>query len=149
MQRERSVARGVECAALGRQVRPLPWRHRLPERAQELDARRAPVARIRRVEGRSRQPQERQFDTECDGHSVRCCRLHAARCLCALAGEFLLGQARLICRKSSAQKRSRRRQRCCGTCRLATPSAVFRRGPVGSTQQRLLHLLVQRRGDTI
>lgn len=85
MQRERSVARGVERAALGRQLRPLPWRHRLPERAQELDARRAHAARILR-----------QFDADCDGPSVRCCRLHAARCLHALAGEFLLGHARFI-----------------------------------------------------
>ena len=51
--------------------------------------------------------------------------------------------------RRAAQKRSRRRQRCCGTCRLETPSAVFRRRPVGSTQQRHLHVLAQRRGDTI
>ena len=34
------------------------------------------------------------------------------------------------CSKSSAQRRSGRRQRCCRTCRLATPSAVLRRRPV-------------------
>ncbi len=55
--------------------------------------------------------------------------------------------SKCACSKSSAQRRDGRRQH--RTCRLATPSAVFRRRPVQSTRQRHLHILGQQRGDTI